>query len=462
MSGWEIWGLVVQHVGNLLSVALILAILSGRKEARATLGWVLLVLFLPFAGAVLYLVFGRIPFPLPGRRDPADPPPLCPLPPRGLPEPMERTSKLTAGEPVLCRNLELLPSASAKYRRLMADVEAARHRVSVCYYVFRRDDTGRRFLELLARKAAQGVEVRLLYDGWGAFGLGLAGYLAPYRQRGLDARPFHPVTDPMAMSRINFRNHRKIVVVDGAVGYTGSINIGDEYLGLHPHFGPWKDIHLRLEGAAASALEAVFLEDWQIATGQALAPSPVPADHGDTWVQVVATGPNRPGDNLFPLIFAQFAAARRRIDVLTPYLIPDHGLVAALCVAARLGVAVRVIVPGKSNHPMVAAAGRSYYDELLEGGVELYETREGMLHAKGVLVDREWALVGSTNLDNRSFHLNFEVNVATSDPGFCASLGRVFDGWLAEAAPITRERLAARSLPRRLVEGACRTLSPVL
>ncbi|MDW7709718.1 MAG: cardiolipin synthase [Deferrisomatales bacterium] len=460
MSAWEVWGLVVQYLGNVLSVVLILAILSGRKEARATLGWVILVVFLPYFGAVAYLVFGRrMPIHLPP--EPSDTP-VCPLPPEGLSEPMERTAKLTSLAPARCRRLELLPDASEKYRRLVADIAAAKERVYLCYYVFRRDRSGRRLLEALAQQAAKGVDVRLLYDGWGAFGLELPGFLAPYRRQGVQARAFHPVTDPLQMSRINFRNHRKIAVIDGAVGYTGSTNVGDEYLGLNPRFGPWKDVHLRLEGAAAGALEQVFREDWRIATGEALAPTPTPADPGDTWVQVIPSGPNQRHDNLLPLLFAQFAAARETLDLLTPYLVPDYGLVAALRIAARQGVRVRIIVPGKSNHPMVAAAGRSYYDELLEGGVELYETRRGMLHAKGVLVDGRWAMVGSANLDNRSFHLNFELNLATSDPSFCGALGHLVDTWLGEAVPVTAEELGRRSLPRRLLEGACRTLSPVL
>ena len=462
MSAWEIWGIVVQHVGSILSVALVLALLSGRKEARATLGWVLLVVFLPYAGAVAYLVFGRRPLSRLDREYPSAGPLSCPLPPEGLPEMAERTTKLTARAPVTCRALELLPSADAKYRRLEADIEAATRRVFLCYYVFRRDETGRRFLDLLARKAADGVEVRLLYDGWGAFGLGLGGFLETYRRRGLEVQPFHPVADPMQMSRINFRNHRKVAVVDGRVGYTGSINIGEEYLGRHARFGPWKDCHARLEGAAARELEAIFLSDWKVATGEELPPSPESQGSDDTWVHVIPSGPDRRYDDLFPLLFAQFAAARESLDILTPYLVPDYGLVAALRVAARQGVRVRVLVPGRSNHPMVAAAGRSYYDELTDGGVEIWETRAGMLHAKGIVVDGQWAMVGSSNLDNRSFHLNFELNLATSDPDFCGRFAGLVEDWVAEATQITPEVLSARSLSRRLVEGACRTLSPVL
>jgi cardiolipin synthase len=461
MTAWQVLGLVFEHLGNILSVVLILALLSGKKEARATLGWVLLVLFLPYAGAIAYLILGRLPQRFPGRPSAFGIAGGHPAP-KELPGPMARTTRLTGLAPTLCRSLELLPGAEHKYRRLFADIEAARRRVVLSYYVFRRDDTGRRLLTLLSRKASQGVEVCLLYDGWGAFWLAFGGFLRPCVRAGVRARPFHPVADPLQMSRVNFRNHRKIAVIDGEIGYTGSINIGDEYLGRSPRFGPWKDVHVRLEGAAATALEEVFREDWNTATGEVLEPSPEPADPGDTWIHVIPSGPNQAEEKLFPLLFAQLASAQRRVDILTPYLVPDHTLVAALAVAARQGARVRVVLPGRSNHPLVAAAGRSYYEELLDEGVELYEVPGGMLHAKALLIDTGWAMVGSTNLDDRSFHLNFEINVAAAEPAFCEHLRSTFEGWVQEARRVAPADVAAKSLVRRLVEGACRTLSPVL
>lgn len=461
MSAWQVVGLAVEHLGNIVSVVLILAILSGKKEARATLGWVLLVLSLPYAGAIAYLIFGRRPHRFPDRPSAFGAAGRYPTP-EGLPSPMARTTRLTGLAPTLCRSLEFLPGAEYKYPRLFTDIAAARRRIVLSYYVLRRDDTGRRLLTLLSRKASEGVEVYVLYDGWGAFWLAFGGFLRPCLRAGVRARPFHPVADPLQMSRVNFRNHRKIAVIDGEIGYTGSINIGDEYLGRHPRFGAWKDVHVRFEGAAATALEEVFREDWRTATGEILEPSPEPTDPGDTWIHVIPSGPSQAQEKLFPLLFAQLAAARHRVDILTPYLVPDHSLVAALSVAARQGARVRVLVPGRSNHPLVAAAGRSYYEELLDEGVELYEVANGMLHAKALLIDAGWAMVGSTNLDDRSFHLNFEINVAAVHPAFCAHLRDTFETWVAGARRILPADLAATPLPRRLVEGACRTLSPVL
>ncbi|MBI5444320.1 MAG: cardiolipin synthase [Deltaproteobacteria bacterium] len=460
MPAWNVLSLILEHLGNVLAFVLVLAILSGKKEARATLGWVLLVLFLPYFGTFAYLLFGRIP-PRVSRRKGADRARGVQFPPE-LPPPMARTTHVVGIPPLRCRNLEFLPSAAVKYARLFQDIERAKKRVVLCYYVFRRDATGRSLLELLARKASEGVEVYLLYDGWGAFWLRFGGFLKPYLSLGLRARPFHPVVDPLQMSRINFRNHRKIVVVDGSIGYTGSINIGDEYLGRHLRFGAWKDVHVRFEGEAAAALETVFRADWGSAGGAPLLEELPFGDPGDTWLHVIPSGPNQAEESLFPLLLAQLAAAERRVDIMTPYLVPDHSLITALAVASRQGAEVRVLVPGRSNHPMVAAAGRSYYEELLSEGVCLYETTEGMLHGKGILIDDRWAMVGSTNLDDRSLHLNFEVNVATSDPTFCSELRETFGGWLAEARLVRLEDVTGRPLVRRFLEGACRTLSPVL
>jgi cardiolipin synthase len=244
----EFLGLLAELVGNILSVILILALLSGKKEAKATLGWLLLVLIFPYVGAIAYFLFGRPAPPFPARKS-AFGAKYGKTAPEALPEPVARAARLTGIGPIRCRNLEFLAGAELKYPRLLADIEAAQRRIVLSYYVFSRDATGKRFLAALARKAREGVDVRLLYDGWGAIWLNFGKFLGPYRNAGVDARPFHPVADPLQMSRVNFRNHRKIAVIDGRIGYTGSINIGDEYLGRHARFGSWRDVHVRLEGA---------------------------------------------------------------------------------------------------------------------------------------------------------------------------------------------------------------------
>ncbi len=463
MTSWQYLDLLFKHLADVVAIFMVLVILSTRREARATVGWLLLVLFVPYLGAFLYVLLGRrlaaYPPPKPEEPDPTAP---CPLPAGGLSPRMALTQRLTGEEPVTCRELKLFTDAREKYDHLFADIEGARERVVVCYYVFRNDATGHRLLELLARKAEAGVEVRVLFDGWGAIGLALFGRLGRYRRRGVRIVPFARVIHPLKMSRLNFRNHRKIVVVDGRVAYTGSTNIGDEYLGLDARHGVLRDLHVRLTGGAATRLERVFAGDWKIATGERYAPPPAPAAPGAMPIHVLATGPDQEEDRLYPLLFAQLTRAERSIDIFTPYLVLNQGLIAALAVAARQGVRVRVLLPQRSNHPLVAAAGRSYYEELLESGVEIYETPAAMLHAKGIVVDEAWVMVGSANFDNRSFFLNFEVNIALSDDVFVDRVGNLFDRWANAANRVSLARMRARPAHRRLFDAVCRTLSPVL
>lgn len=453
---------ITAHAADIISVAMVLLILSGKREARSTLIWLLLVVFLPYVGVFLYIFFGRSRPDYPARKlHPA----LSATPCCEMPETDDRlmalTEKITGIARVHADTLELLVGGREKYERLFADVAAAKERIVLSYYVFRQDATGYALLDLLARKAEEGVKVYLLYDGWGAFGLYISFRLKSYIKRGVNARPFAPVTNPLRMSRINFRNHRKIVVIDGRIGYTGSTNIGDEYLGLNQRFTPWLDLHARLTGEAATILEEVFNEDWRIATRETL-PAYQTEKPGPIALHVIPTGPDLVEDRLFPLLFAHLAAAEKSIDISTPYLVPNQALVASLSVAALKGVRVRLILPKRSNHPMVEAAGRSYYEELLEGGVEIYQTPEAMLHAKALLIDSRWTMLGSANFDNRSFFLNFEVNVALAEPGFVQEIGRCFENWVEKAEKVTKEELAARPLLLKLFDAICRTLSPVL
>lgn len=458
----ELFGVFSAHVADVVSILMVLLILSGKREARSTLIWLLLVVFLPYVGVFLYIFFGRMRPDYPER---AIHPALLSASKGETPEDgdplMALTERMTGVSRVHADELLLLVGAAEKYDRLFADIEAARERVVLSYYVFRQDKTGFRLLELLARKASEGVDVRLLYDGWGAFGLYISPKLRRFRKAGVKARPFAPVTNPLRMSRINFRNHRKIVVIDGYIGYTGSTNIGDEYLGLNPRFSPWLDLHARLTGEAAAILEEVFNEDWRIATGEKLPSTPLPPP-GPIGLHVIPTGPDISEDRLFPLLFAHLAAAEKSIDISTPYLVPNQALIALLSVAARKGVRVRLIIPKRSNHPMVEAAGRSYYEELVTGGVEIHQTPGAMLHAKALLVDSRWAMLGSANFDNRSFFLNFEVNIALSEPNFVAQVEASFENWIGKSEKVTLKALSARSKYLKLVDSMCRTLSPVL
>jgi cardiolipin synthase len=290
-------------------------------------------------------------------------------------------------------------------------------------------------------------------------------FLQPMRAAGIEVAPFLPGQSWRDRWSINLRSHRKIVVVDGQVGFTGGMNIGDEYLGLNPQFGYWRDTHLRLRGPSVLQLQQVFVEDWYFATGEQLTADalfPEPERSGDQIAQVVAGGPTDEIDTFHALFFTALNEARRRITLETSYFVPTPALVAALEGAAYRGVQVRLLLAGRSAHPWTIQAGRSYYDSLLASGVEIYEFTEGLLHSKTLTIDGHWSLVGTPNFDSRSLLLNFEVAVISYDVRTAAQLEEQFQTDLRYAIRIDRENWTQRPVREVLSENVCRLFSPVL
>jgi cardiolipin synthase len=276
---------------------------------------------------------------------------------------------------------------------------------------------------------------------------------------------FMPVFPLRGHWRPNLRNHRKILVVDGRVGFAGGMNIGDEYQGRKKKYAPWRDTHMRVEGPAAWRLQEVFAEDWFYATGEDLVdPGHFPEIQpvGDDVVQVVESGPDQSYENIHAVFFTAISEARKSIYITTPYFVPDQSVLMALKAASWKGVDVRVLVPGKSDHQLIRLAGRSFHREFLQAGIKLYEHRPGILHAKTMVVDGCWATVGSANMDIRSFRLNFEVNLLVSGEGFAKRMEEIFMADIAKAQVITKNALDKKSGLVRLGEAVSRVLSPVL
>jgi cardiolipin synthase len=264
---------------------------------------------------------------------------------------------------------------------------------------------------------------------------------------------------------VNLRNHRKIVVVDGRVGFTGGVNVADEYRGRMRGIGEWRDTHLRIEGPASQALQRVFLQDWYFATGEALDPSayfPVVPESGSAMLAIVPSGPDTRTEAIHRLFFAAIASARERVLITTPYFVPDQAMVVALSVAAMRGVEVRLILPARSNHRVTFHAGRSFYEELLEAGVHIHEYTPGMNHAKTMVVDGRIVLVGSANMDMRSFRLNFEVHALIHDQPTAEKLEALFAKDLEVTSAVSRQEWQRRPFTNRIAEGAGRFVSPLL
>ncbi|MDQ0339057.1 cardiolipin synthase [Caldalkalibacillus uzonensis] len=281
--------------------------------------------------------------------------------------------------------------------------------------------------------------------------------------------PFFPVTFPLLNHRLNFRNHRKIVVVDGEVGFVGGLNIGDEYLGKDPFFGHWRDTHLKVEGEAVRSLQMIFLLDWFYMTGEKLLYPPYLSPHlidhdrqQEGGVQIIASGPDHEWEVIKKLYFAMITSAKEKVYISSPYFIPDEDILSALKVAALSGVQVKLILPSKPDHKIVFWATRSYFTELLEAGVEIYLYQKGFMHSKVVIVDEELASIGSANMDMRSFHLNFEVNAFLYRNHSVKRLVEDFRQDISDSQQVMLNRYRQRKFHHRLYESVARLFSPLL
>jgi len=468
-----LWSLAIAAI-TIQAIVLGVAVVMERRSPSASLAWILTLILLPGVGLLLYGFIGRRAMRRARRRRFRGGAPglprgvCCPIdeldsaapPPGGD---LFRLGLRAGGHPVTHGNrVEHLRNAAAFYPCLEEAVAAARESVHLMFYIYRGDEAGARLRDALCAKAREGVEVRLLVDGWGSFGLDPS-FLAPLLDAHARFAFYLPPRIRLRSSRLNFRNHRKLVSVDGRVGFVGGINIGNEYLGRDPGLGAWRDTMLRIEGPAVAAMEQVFIEDWRTATGEELDATAIPAtSHGEALVQVLPSDPGDPWQPIRTALFQGIAGAQRRAWLTTPYFVPDESLRTALLAAALRGIDVRILLPGRSDLPLVQAAGRSYYPELLRAGVRIFEYQAGFVHAKTLVVDDAAVSVGSANMDIRSFELNHEVNVLVADAALVECMEQEFLKDLEDAIEITADELEARPFTTRLKENAARLLSPLL
>lgn len=370
-----------------------------------------------------------------------------------------------SGYPATARNhTEVLIDGEQTYESMLRAMESASEHIHLEVYIFRDDEIGGVFRDCLCRKARQGVKVRLLYDGLGSHALSRR-FIASLRGSGVETHAFLPPLLALRTGRFNYRNHRKILIVDGRIGFTGGINIGDDYLGKDPKMGNWRDTQLQVEGDAVFFLQRIFLKDWRLASGERLShPRHFPAHCciGEEGVQIIASGPDGDRDSLQAMLFAAINAAQRRFWIETPYFIPDPAIRRALKNAVLRGVDVRIIIPAKPDSELVYSASLSYLGDLLEDGVRFYRYRRGFLHAKMWVADGMLASVGSGNLDLRSFYSNFEVSTVLMHQGRIEELANIFQRDLANSDPVDTEWYYSRGKMEHLREEICRIFSPLL
>ncbi|MFT3930327.1 MAG: cardiolipin synthase [Spongiibacteraceae bacterium] len=357
---------------------------------------------------------------------------------------------------------ELLINGKQTFDALFAAIETAKHYILLEYYIVRDDAIGKQLAELLIKKVQQGVAVYFLYDEIGSFKLSRE-YISHLRDGGVDIRSFNSTKGARNRLQLNFRNHRKIVVIDGVLGISGGHNIGDEYLDKHLELTPWRDTSILLEGAAALALQLTFLEDWYWACEQVPDLSwQIPPAKGDIEALIIPSGPADHIETCL-LLFQQLSQmAKQRLWIVSPYFVPDTSIITSLQLAALRGVDVRILLPEKPDKRLVWLSSFANLDEVQRTGIKVYRYQEGFLHQKVWLIDDDCALIGTANLDNRSFRLNFEVNVVTRDKSFATKIATMLENDFAQSRLLPRGELAARSLLFRLAVRCSYLLAPIL
>jgi cardiolipin synthase len=362
----------------------------------------------------------------------------------------------------------LLVDGDEFYPALDAAIDEARDSIHLQSFIIARDATGRRLVERLAARAAEGVTVRLLYDRFGSTYAHYSTMFRAARKAGVRLASISHASPLRGRFQVNLRNHRKVAVVDGRVGFTGGINIGDLNLSATSGGAPIRDYHVRIEGPAVSELQLQFVADWSFASGEppedlVLARYfPVARSAGEALVSVVPGGPYAGGQALTDRLFAAIGAAEHSLRIVTPYFVPNEPILQAIRGAALRGVDTRLVVPQLGNHWYVDFAARSLYTPLLESGVRIFERKPPFSHAKALVVDEAYAVLGSANLDYRSLHLNFESVVEVVDPAFLARLNAQVASELAHSVEASIESHRARSMARRLAENFCYLFQPLL
>ncbi|MCX7828779.1 MAG: cardiolipin synthase [Thermanaerothrix sp.] len=452
----------------------IVILLENRNPDR-TVAWLMALAFVPLLGLALYFLLGprfasartlRRRHHKLSRRRVRCPRPLMPADQRGLGSALDGTSRLLflAGDsaPLTYEDLLVTSDSASAFGALFSAIEGAREFVHCEFFSIADDATGHAFGELLKAKARQGVKVRLIYDGVGSWGL-RHHFVEDLRSAGVQAVPFLPISFPMFRREFNYRNHRKIAVMDGRVGFIGGFNIGDKYMGLSKRLSPWRDTMARFTGDATKGLDNLFRRDWLFAASEELPLHHLKPRLTPPFVQLASGGPDSPHEDLMKHAYLSVInSSRERLWLTTPYLVPGPEILWAITNASLRGVDVRVVMPSRPDHLSVFWASRYHIRELLEAGVRVFLYQRGFIHAKTLIADRSAASVGTVNMDVRSLEINYEAQAFVFDQRAVERLEADFVKDFADSLEVNRQDWDGRPFAHRLLESSFRLLSPEL
>lgn len=482
------WLLIYWIMYIIILVLVCIRIIYDTRSPTKTLAYLVFAIFVPFIGIVFYLLFGTNyrKRKLYSRKLVEDE-----VLARQLGEEMFRYSRRTfsrresdVGEfkelatlvlrdnlsPLTSNNdVKVLVNGENKFPDVLAAIESAKHHIHIEYYIYDDDETGGMVTEALIRKAKEGVAIRFMYDDFGSQSIRKR-MVKKLKDAGIKVFPFYKIIMVAFANRLNYRNHRKIIVIDGQIAYVGGINVSDRYVNKEKKEELfWRDTHLRIEGPGVRYLQYIFLCDWNFCSKEVVLPDknlfPPPASlpvKGNKVVQIAASGPDSDIPTILYSMLQGINLAENELLIATPYFIPGESIMDSLMSAALGGVTVKLLVPGESDSAFVNAAARSHYSNLLNAGVEVYTYTKGFMHSKTMVIDRKVAIVGTANMDYRSFDLNFEVNAIVYDSELSEELAQIFFEDLGVAEQLVPEKWNSRPSHIQFFEKTAGLLSPIL
>lgn len=476
---------IITSIFTLTIIFIGIVIFFENDDPSKTLAWLLILIFLPILGFFLYIFIGRKfrkikRYKRKGMENLAELSKIIQEESQLITQGQDYVEKHiphkkklinlivnSASSPFTINNKTLvLNNGHDTFKSFFEAIQKAKHHIHLEFYIFRDDNIGTELQKLLIKKAQEGVKVRLIYDGYGSLKLN-KNFLTELEENGIQTACFSPVILPIINNRINYRNHRKILIVDGKVGFLGGINIGDEYLGKSKNFIYWRDTHLKIEGDAVKFLQHIFIQDWYFTTKEKINGFPMyyptcKENIGEELMQIAASGPDSPWESIMQMYFSMIATAEKTIYLTTPYFIPNESILMAIKNAALSGLDVRIIIPGKPDKRFVLWASMSYLKELLEAGVRVYQYQKGFIHSKTLVVDGLVSSIGTANMDLRSFKLNFEVNAFIYNKEVARRLEQDFFTDLKDSKEISYYDYQERPLLLRFFESLARLFSPLL
>ncbi|MBN1414245.1 MAG: cardiolipin synthase [Bacteroidales bacterium] len=481
------WILLFEICYGIILALVCLRIIYDTRNSSKTVSYLLLAVFVPFGGMLFYFMFGinyrkRILY---SKKLTTDEKRYEELNKRIIAS-TKRNLALDADgigneeglvnlllrdnlSPLTNGNLvKLLINGEEKFPEVIDALRSARKHIHLEYYIYENDIIGNMIKDVLIEKAREGVKVRFIYDDYGSRSIRKK-LVKELREGGVEAYPFNRIRLVYFANRINYRNHRKMIIIDGKTGFTGGINVSDKYINKPDDKGKmyWRDTHLRIDGPGILILQHIFLCDWNFCSRQKLESEPTLFDIESrpgkkVYVQIASSGPDSPNSTIMLSLLRAITMAKKEILITTPYFIPGGSIMDGIKMASLGGVSVKVLVPGISDSKIVNAAARSYYGEMLRSGVEIYFYRKGFIHAKTMVIDNSFAVIGTANMNHRSFNLDFEVNAIIYNVNFSENVSKVFHTDILDAEKVSYDRWKMRPVYIKLAERIARLLSPVL